>query len=95
MNSREEKQAEALAALSAADRARLERMATIAKLSADDLWTDVWRYGFADVEEGILADIEADEYFKSNAGIANEEVMRHIKDLIANHSKRNLDGRQI
>ena len=95
MNPREKKQAEALAALSATDRARLERLAAMARMSADHLWTDVRRYGFDDVEEGILADIEADEYFKSNAGIANEEVMRHIKDLIANHSKRNLDGRQI
>jgi hypothetical protein len=93
MNSREKKQAEALAALSAADRARLERLAMMAKLSADDLWTDVWRYGFDDVEEGIYADIEADEYFKSNAGIDNAEVMGQIKDLIAAHGKRNIDGR--
>ena len=93
MNSREKKQAEALAALSAADRARLERMATIAKLSADDLWMDVWRYGFDEVEEGVQADIEADDYFKSNAGIANAEVMRQIKNLIVTHANRGQDGR--
>ena len=87
MNSREKKQAEALAALSAAERARLERLAAMVKLSADDLWPDVWRYGFDDVEEGILADIEADEYFKSNAGIDNAEVMADIKKLIAVHGK--------
>ena len=65
----------------------------MAKLSADDLWMDVWRYGFDEVEEGVQADIEADDYFKSNAGIANAEVMEQIKDLIATHGKRNIDGR--
>ena len=81
------KQLEALASLSDADRRRLERLAAMAKLSADDLWPDVWRYGFDDVEEGIHADIEADEYFKSNAGIDNAEVMADIKKLIAIHGK--------
>ena len=87
MSSRENKQTEALAALSAADRARLERLAAMAKLSADDLWPDVRLYGFDDVEEGILADIEADEYFQSNAGIDNAEVIADVKKLIAIHGK--------
>jgi hypothetical protein len=81
------KQAEALSALSGADRARLDRLAAIAKLSAEDLWQDVWRYGFEDVEEGIQTDIEADEYFKSNAGIDNTEVMAEVRNLIAIHGK--------
>ncbi len=87
------KQLAALAALSDADRSRLERLAAMAKLSADDLWPDVWLYGFDDVEEGILADIEADEYFRSNAGIDNAEVMRQIKNLIATQANRKQDGR--
>ena len=90
MNSREKKQAQALAALSAGDRARLGRLAAMAKLSAEDLWPDVWLYGFDDVEEGIQSDIEADEYFKSNSGIDNAEVMAQIKNLIAMHGTRSI-----
>ena len=90
MSSRKKKQAEALAALSAVDRARLERLAALAKLSAEDLWPDVWLYGFDDVEEGIQSDIEADEYFKSSSGIDNAEVMAQIKNLIAMHGTRSI-----
>ena len=92
MDLKSTKQLAAFAALSDADRSRLKRLAAMAKLSADDLWQDVWRYGFDDVEEGILADIEADEYFKSNAGIDNEEVVRQITDLIATRGNMKLDG---
>ena len=87
MNSGKEKQLEALAALSDEDRARLERLAAMAKMTPHDLWRDVWRYGFDDVEEGIQTDIEADEYFKSNAGIDNAEVMAEVRNLIAIHGK--------
>ncbi|SEN62896.1 hypothetical protein SAMN05428959_102673 [Duganella sp. CF517] len=87
MDLKSTKQLAALAALSDADRTRLERLAVMAKLSADELWLDVWRYGFDDVEEGILADMEADQYFKSNAGIDNAEVMADIKKVIAIHGK--------
>lgn len=93
MDLKSTKQLAAFAALSDADRSRLERLAAMAKLSADDLWPDVWLYGFDDVEEGILADIEADEYFRSNAGIDNAEVMRQIKNLIATQANRKQDGR--
>lgn len=87
MDLKSTKQLAALAALSDAERTRLERLAVMAKLSADELWPDVWRYGFDDVEEGILADMEADEYFKSNAGIDNAEVMADVKKVIAIHGK--------
>lgn len=87
MDSSRNKQLEALTALSAGDRSRLERLAVMAKLSAEDLWPDVWLYGFDDVEEGIRADIEADEYFKSNVGIDNAEVMGEVRNLIAIHGK--------
>ena len=90
MSSRKKKQAEALAALSVVDRSRLERLAAMAKLRAEDLWPDVWLYGFDDVEAGIQSDIEADEYFKSNSGIDNAEVMAQIKNLIAMHGTRSI-----
>ncbi|WP_229213534.1 hypothetical protein [Duganella sp. BJB488] len=83
MDSKPNKQSEAFAALTAEDRARLERLAVLAQLSPEDLWQDVWLYGFDDVEEGILADLEADEYFKHNAGIDNAEVMVAVRQLIA------------
>ncbi|MES2162093.1 MAG: hypothetical protein V4476_13130 [Pseudomonadota bacterium] len=82
------KQSEAFAALTAEDRARLELLAALAQLSPEHLWQDVWLYGFDDVEEGILADLEADEYFKHNAGIDNAEVMAEARQLIAIHGKR-------
>lgn len=88
MDSKPNKQAEAFTALTAQDRARLERLATLAQLSPEQLWPDVWRYGFDDVEEGILADLEADEYFKHSAGIDNAEVMAEARQLIAIHGKR-------
>ncbi len=88
MNSKEKKQAEALAALSAADRARLERLASLVEMSAEHLWPEVWLYGFDDVEEGIAADLEADEYFKTNSGIDNAEVMAKARALVAAHGKR-------
>jgi hypothetical protein len=88
MNSRQKKMAEALAALSASERERLERLAALAQVTADELWPDVWRDGFDDVEEGIKADIEADEYFKANEGIDNAEVMAEARRVIAVHGKR-------
>ncbi|HEX7987367.1 MAG TPA: hypothetical protein VF616_27925 [Duganella sp.] len=89
MNPREKNQTEALAALSAADRACLERLAARADVSPEVIWPDVWLYGLDDVEEGIRADIEADEYFKSNVGIDNAEVMAEVRNLIAVHGKSN------
>lgn len=88
MNAKQKKQAEALAALSADDRARLERLAALADITAEQLWRDVWLYGFDDVEEGIQADLEADEYFKTNAGIDNADVMAKARALIAVYGKR-------
>ncbi len=88
MDAKQKKQAEALEALSAIDRVRLERLATLAQVSAEHLWPDVWLYGFDDVEEGIQADLEADEYFKHNAGIDNAEVMAEARKLIVTYGKR-------
>ena len=88
MNSRQKKQAEALTALSAADRARLERLAALAKVTVEYLWPDVWLYGFDDVEEGIQADLEAEEYFKTSPGIDNADVMAKARALVATYAKR-------
>jgi hypothetical protein len=82
MNSRQNKQAQALAALSPEDRARLERLAARTPLTPDELWPEVWQYGFDDVEESIQADLEADEYFKTNAGIPNAEVMAEARRMV-------------
>lgn len=88
MNSRQKKQAEALAALSAADRARLERLAALAQVTPEHLWPDVWLYGFEDVEEGIQADLLADVEIAAGTTISNEEVMAHIRGLLDSHAKR-------
>jgi len=88
MDAKQKKQTDALEALSAIDRARLERLATLAQVSAEHLWPDVWLYGFDDVEEGIQADLEADEYFKHNAGIDNADVMAEARKLIVTYGKR-------
>ncbi|GJI87811.1 hypothetical protein [Duganella hordei] len=88
MNSRQKKQAEALAALSTADRARLERLAELAEVTAEYLWPDVWLYGFDDVEEGIQADLEAEAEIAAGMTIPNEEVMAHIRSLLDRHAKR-------
>lgn len=76
MNSRQNKQAQALAALSPEDRARLERLAAQTPLTPDELWPEVWQYGFDD------ADLEADEYFKTKSGIANAEVMAEARRMV-------------
>lgn len=75
MNSLPKKQTEALAALSADDRARLERLAALAELSPDDMWPEVWQYGFEDVEESVQAELNAIEDIKAGRTVPNEEVM--------------------
>lgn len=87
MNSLLKKQTEALAALSADDRARLARLAVLANVSPEALWVEVWEYGFEDVEESIQADLRAEEYFKNNPGIDNTEVMVKARVLIAAYGK--------
>jgi hypothetical protein len=87
MNSRQNKQAQAIASLNAEDRARLERLAASVQLAPDEIWPDVWRYGFDDVEESIQADREAEEYFKTNPGMDNAEVMARARALVAAYGK--------
>ena len=82
MNSREKKQAQALAALSAGDRARLERLAARADVSPEAIWPDVWRYGFEDTEESVEANLAADEDIAAGRTASNEEVMAVLKRIV-------------
>jgi predicted transcriptional regulator len=77
MNFREKKQAEALAALPASDRARLERLAARAGVIPEAIWDEVWLYGFEDIEESVDADLAADEDIAAGRTIPHEEVMEH------------------
>jgi predicted transcriptional regulator len=88
MNSRQKKQAEALAALSAADRARLERLAALAQVSAEHLWPDVWLYGFEDTEESIQADLAAQADIEAGRTIPNEEVMEQARRILESNVQR-------
>ncbi|MCU6501003.1 hypothetical protein LPN04_24675 [Rugamonas sp. A1-17] len=88
MNSRQKKQAEALAALSSADRARLERLASLADVTPEHLWPDVWLYGFEDVEDGVRADLEAEEDIAAGRTIPNDEVMAEARRIVESYAKR-------
>ena len=87
MNSREKKQAEALAALSAADRARLERLAARADVSPEAIWNEVWLYGFEDIEESVEADLAADEDIAAGRTIPHEEVMEQAWRILNSRAK--------
>jgi predicted transcriptional regulator len=70
-----EKLDEALAALSVDDRLRLERLAVLARISPEDIWPEVWQYGFEDVEDSVQAELEAYEDVKAGRTVPHEEVM--------------------
>jgi len=82
MNAKQKKQAEALAALSADDRARLERLAALAKVSPETIWPEVWRYGFDDVEESVQADLDAEDDIAAGRTIPHEEVMAQARRIL-------------
>lgn len=82
MNSREKKQAQALAALSAGDRARLGRLAARAGVSPEAIWPDVWLYGFEDTEESVEANLAADDDIAAGRTVSNEEVMAVLKRIV-------------
>lgn len=88
MSSRKKKQAEALAALSAVDRARLERLAARADVSADLMWPDVWRYGFEDMEDSVETNLAADDDIAAGRTVSNEEVMEGLKRIVDSHAGR-------
>jgi hypothetical protein len=82
MDSKIEKQAEALAALSADDRVRLERLAARADVSPEAMWADVWRYGFDDMEESVETDLVADEEIAAGKTVSNEKVMGGLRRIV-------------
>ena len=81
-----------LSALSADQMLRLQRLAELAKVRPEDVWGDVTRYGWDDVEEGILADLEGQEYFKTNPGVPHAEVMAEAWRIIGFNAKRQSQG---
>lgn len=86
MNSREKKQAEALAALSAADRARLERLSACANVSLEAIWADVWLYGFEDTEDSVETNQTADDDIAAGRTVSNEEVMEGLKRIMDSYA---------
>jgi predicted transcriptional regulator len=88
MNSKEKKQAEALAALSAADRARLDRLAALSGSSPEEIWPAVYRYGLDDMEESVKAGIDAEAEHAAGRTIPHEEVMANALCLIDDHDRQ-------
>ncbi|MYN29647.1 hypothetical protein [Duganella levis] len=75
MDSRRSKQAEALATLGVEERARLEHLAGVAQLTPEEMWPEVWQYGFDDVEDSIQAGLDADEDVRAGRTVPHDEVM--------------------
>lgn len=87
MGSKSNKQAEAFAALTAQDRARLNKLAILAGLTGEELWPAVYRYGFQDIEESVQASLDADEDIAAGRTIPHEEVMAEARRILAAHAK--------
>ncbi|SDG69934.1 MULTISPECIES: hypothetical protein [unclassified Duganella] len=85
MNSRLQKQATALAALSIEDRSRLERLAALVDMAPEDLWPEVWQYGFDDVEDSIQAELDGIEDIKAGRTIPHEQVMEQALQILEAH----------
>jgi hypothetical protein len=75
MDSRRNKQAEALANLGVEERARLEHLAAVAQLTPEEIWSEVWQYGFEDVEDSVQAGLDADEDVRAGPTAPHDEVM--------------------
>ena len=88
MNSSLKKQAEALAALSTTDRARLERLAARAGVSAEAIWPEVWLYGFDDTEDGVEADLAVEDDIANGRTVAHEEVMAQARRILEANVRR-------
>nr|WP_315248879.1 hypothetical protein [uncultured Duganella sp.] len=93
MNSHLKKQAEALAALPASDRACLENLAALVNITPEELWPEVWQYGFEDVADSIQAEREGLEDIKAGRTIPHEQVMEQaLRILEANVKNRRKAG---
>jgi len=88
MNSNQNKQAEALAALAAGKRARLERLAESAQSTPEEIWPSVYRYGFDDIEETLQAGLDAEDDIVNGRTTSHEEVVAQAMQIIAQHGQR-------
>jgi predicted transcriptional regulator len=85
MNSRLQKQAAALAALSSEERSRLNRLAALVGTSAEEIWPTVYRYGFDDIEESVQAGLDAEADLAAGRTVLHEEVMADIQRMFDRH----------
>ncbi|MBA5689741.1 hypothetical protein [Rugamonas apoptosis] len=92
MNSRAQRMSEALEALSTDDRDRLERLAALAGMRAEEIWPDVWRYGFDDTEESVQATIEADADIAAGRTIPNKKVMADMWRIVNSGQQKKKAG---
>jgi len=82
MNSREQKIAQALSQLSDGDHERLAKLATLAGISVEAIWPDVWLNGFEDTEESVKARIESEADIAAGRTIPNDEVMADMWRIV-------------
>ena len=68
------------------DVARLERLAARADVSLEAMWSDVWRYGFDDMEESVETNLTVDDDIKAGRTVSNEEVMEGLKRIVDSHA---------
>jgi len=88
MNTQHKEMADAFAALSDAERARLERLAALGERTPEEMLFFVLRDGFAACEASIRAGIQADEDFAAGKGIPHADVMESIRNMLSTHVKR-------
>lgn len=88
MNSKQNKQAEALTALTAAERVRLERLAERAQSTPEEIWPSVYQYGFDDIEETVQAHLDAEDDIVNGHTTSHEEVMAQAMQIIAQYGQR-------
>lgn len=88
MNSRLKKQTEALEALSATDRARLDRLAALAKTTPEDMLQSVQKWGFEDMEDSVQAWLDAEEDYAAGRTIAHEDVMEKAMQIVSQNGQR-------
>ena len=88
MDSKSNRQADAFAALTAADHARLDRLAVLAGSTAEDIWPAVYRYGFQDMEESVQANLDAQVEHAAGLTISHEDVMANAQRMIDSHAKQ-------
>jgi len=44
-------------------------------LTPEEVWSEVWQYGFDDVEDSIQAGLDADEDVRAGCTVPHDEVM--------------------